>query len=131
MAKSWAPGLQSEFKIANRWLYLIACAVAIIDIAIPRHPYQLVATLLTVRPRVGLAAIQVAFAALNSTLTRLISVEDYLPDRLCPHGVTAMDGCSSAWLWPRLTSHLRRKSRGGCAAKSRGLGIEINVSLCY
>jgi hypothetical protein len=103
MAISWAPGLQSEFKIASCWLYLIACAVAIIEIAIPRHAYQLVATPVTVRPRVGLAAIQVAFAVLISTLTRLISVEDYLPDHLCPDGVTATDGCLSAWLWPKLT----------------------------
>lgn len=128
MAISWAPGSQSEPEIANRGLRPIACAVVIIIIIIAtlRYPYESFATPLTVRLYVCFIAIH-AFAVRISSPTGLISVEDYLSDRLSRRGITAIAACSSAWVWLEMDWHPHRKFMGDSAAELRGIAIDTNA----
>jgi hypothetical protein len=87
MAISWAFGLQSEPEIANRRLTLIACVIAMVDIAILEYAWKSLASPLTINLHASFAPIQVAFAVLISTRSRQVPVSRYVLDCLSHCGV--------------------------------------------
>jgi len=124
MAISRALGLQSE---PNRWLQPIACVFAMMAIANLEYAWRLSATPLSLSLHASFTLIQVAFAVLISTQTRLLSVDGCVWDRpslrevIAIHCALAGMGWGRCWIGATREVHERLRYGTRCFFGGRDL----------